>query len=542
MRSGLVLVLLAGSALGCQWAGRPAATRPEAPAADTAIVSPRILTESLPSTPAARVSPRVLTETFAPPRAPAASPRARAALGALVDSLTDDAMFRSAHWGVLIVDPARAETLYTRNAGKLFMPASNAKIITGAVALAQLGADYRYETRILGVAPRRDGTVVGDLVVIGRGDPSFSDSLSGDALAPFRLLADSLAARGVKRVTGRLIRGADTFPDSSLGRGWAWDGLDEGYSAPVDELLFNEGFATVKVFGGSRPGMPVTVRSAPLPQLPRIAKVEVTTVQLCCMLRSRVTWTGDVHGPRPTITLQGSVRARDSVTLVVSLRHPAAAFLDAFETVLTERGIRVVGGVAPDALADTAGLTVLATRWSPPLSVILPAFEKPSQNQIGEILLKTLGLERGGAGTSDSGRAVVKRQMAAWGIDSSGFALHDGSGLSRHNYLTPETIVRVLDVMRARDDFDVFYHALPSGGVDGTLRERMLRGRATGNVRAKTGTLDKARALSGYITTADGRVLIFSMLANNHVVPHREVERVQDTVLEFIAGLDLDAP
>jgi len=537
------VVLISVGAAGCQQAARTESV--PAPAPDTARLSPRVLTESLTTVPDAVLRPRVLTETLEPPVVvlpPAASPRARGALRATVDSLVGNAMFRSAHWGVLIVDPERDDTLYSQNAGKLFMPASNTKIVTGAVALAQLGSAYRYETRILGAAPRRDGVVAGDLVVVGRGDPSFSDSLSGDALAPLRLLADSLYARGVRRVTGRLIRGADTFTDSTLGRGWAWDGLDEGYSAPVDELLFNEGFARVIVTGGLRPGMPATVRTEPASNLPRIAKVDVATIQSCCMLRNRVTWTGDVRGPRPTITLSGTIRARDSVVLNVSLRDPAAAFLDAFSSVLAERGIRVAGGVEPDAIADTAGLALLAHRYSPPLAEILRAFQKPSQNQIGEILLKTLGLERGGAGVSDSGRAVVTRQMTAWGIDSSGYALRDGSGLSRHNYLTPETIVRVLDIMRARDDFDVFYQSFPSGGIDGTLRDRMRSGFATANVRAKTGTLDKARALSGYVTTADGRVLLFSMIANNHVVPHREVERVQDAVVEFLAGLDLDAP
>jgi D-alanyl-D-alanine carboxypeptidase/D-alanyl-D-alanine-endopeptidase (penicillin-binding protein 4) len=298
----------------------------------------------------------------------------------------------------------------------------------------------------------------------------------------------------------------------------------------------------VTIVGGLRPGQPVTVRSAPAQSIPRIARVEVQTVPACCMQRSRVTWTGDVRGARPTITLAGTVRAGDSVTVTVALRHPNAAWLDAFATVLADRGIRVTGGVEPDAIADTMNLTLLATRWSPPLAQILPVFEKPSQNQIGEILLKTLGLERGGAGVSDSGRVVVRRQLIEWGVDSMGFALRDGSGLSRHNYLTPETIVRVLDVMRRRSDFDVFYHAMPSAGVDGTLRDRMQGGLATGNVRAKTGTLDKARALSGYVTTADGRVLIFSLLANNHAVPHREVERVQDAVLEFVAGLAIDTP
>lgn len=462
----------------------------------------------------------------------------RAALGGYIDSLIAHPMWRTAHWGVLVVDAERGDTLYSANAGKLFMPASNTKLVTGAVALAQLGADYRYTTRLLGRAPSADGTMPGDLVVVGRGDPSFSDSLSVSALAPFHAFADSLAARGVRRISGRLVRGGNAFPDSTLGRGWAWNDLDDAYSAPVDELVFNEGFARITVFGGARPGDPVTVRRAPATTVPQLGRVDVVTTRNCCMERSRVQWSGDVRGARPTVSLTGTVRAGDSVTVNVALRNPSAAFLDAFAEVLTARGITIVGGVEADSIADTTGLATLATRTSPPLSAILPAFQKPSQNQIGEILLKTIGLERTGVGSADSGSAVVRRQLAAWGVDSSSAALRDGSGLSRHNYISPEALIRVLDVMRAREDFDTYFQSLPIGGVDGTIRDRMRDTPAMANVRAKTGTLDKARALSGYVTAADGRLLLFSLLANNHTVPHREVERVQDAILAYLAAMD----
>ncbi len=520
------LLLAAAVASGC--AVRAVASDAPTPAAsaapatnDTAVLRPRILTESL-----------------LPPTRARALPATRA-LGPFIDSLIGDPMFAPSHWGILVVDPLRGDTLYSANAGKIFLPASNMKLITGAVALAQLGADYRYTTRLLGRAPRRDGTMPGDLVVIGRGDPSVSDSLAGDAMRPLREFADSLAARGVRRITGRLISGANTFPDSTLGRGWAWDNLDEGYAAPVDELLFNEGFARVTVFGGARPGAPVRVRTLPLEGLPPIDSVGVITERNCCMLRSRVSFTNDVRGARPRLTLTGAVRANDSVTVSVALRDPAGAYLHALHEALRARGIRVDGGVEARALGDTTGMIQLASRRSPPLSAILAAFQKPSQNQIGEILLKTLGLERTGVGTSDSGRVVVVRQLLAWGIDSSGYAVRDGSGLSRHNYLAPTTIARVLDIMRQRDDFDAYYHALPVGGVDGTLRDRMRGTPAQANVHAKTGTLDKARALSGYVTSADGRVLVVSMLSNNHVVATREVERVQDAILAYLAAMDV---
>lgn len=473
-------------------------------------------------------------------REPAPAPLTRTThreLARFADSLLTDPMFRSANWGVLIVDPIAGDTLYSRNAGKLFMPASNQKLLTGATALAQLGPDFRFETRVLGAADPVAGILNGDLAIVGSGDPSMSDSLAGNAMAPLREIADSLAARGIMEITGRLVRGGDAFPDSTLGFGWAWDDLDYDYSAPVDELFFNEGYATITVLGGLTPGAPVTVRTAPARTMPHIGRVDVVTGERCCVMRSRVEWFGDVRGTHPAVNLRGSVRPGDSVTVNVALRNPTAAWLDAFAEALADRGITVRGGVESDSIADTTGMSVLASRRSPPLREILRRFEKPSQNQIGELLFKTLGLVRTGSGTADSGRAVVERQLLDWGADSAGFAVRDGSGLSRHDYVSPETIVKVLDAMRRSPYFIDFYDALPIGGVDGTIQKRMIGTPAENNVRAKTGTLDKARSLSGYVTAADGRLLLFSILANNHVVANREVERVQDALVALLATL-----
>jgi D-alanyl-D-alanine carboxypeptidase/D-alanyl-D-alanine-endopeptidase (penicillin-binding protein 4) len=173
---------------------------------------------------------------------------------------------------------------------------------------------------------------------------------------------------------------------------------------------------------------------------------------------------------------------------------------------------------------------------SPPLSAILARMEKPSQNQIAELLFKTLALEKTGVGSADSGRRVVERQLLAWGAQADGFAVRDGSGMSRHDYVTPETVVRVLDAMRKGPDFPVWYDALPIAGVDGSISSRMKGTAAQRNVHAKTGTLDKARSLSGYVTTADGRVLLFSFLCNNFTAPTGEVERVQDAILVRLAS------
>ena len=414
--------------------------------------------------------------THATALAPAGS---RAALRPYADSLIANPMFRTANWGVLVVDPLSGDTLYSHNAGKLFMPASNQKLLTGATALTQLGPDFRFVTRFATNGPQRDSTLDGDLIVVGRGDPTFSDSMrAGDYRNAFRDMADSLSSRGIRRIRGSLRRAGDAFPDSTYGFGWQVDDLRTSSGAVVDELFVNEGLLPGK----------------------------------------RVRSNGD------------------TVSAPVVIREPAAAFLDAFAAALSERHITLDGSADARATLPDSGLLPIFELRSPPLSAILARMAKPSQNQIAEILFKTLALEKTGVGTADSARRVVERQLLAWGALPDGFAVRDGSGLSRHDYVTPETIVRVLDAMRTSRDFPVWYDALPIAGVDGTISARMKGTPAERNVRAKTGTVDKARSLSGYVTTADGRMLLFSLLCNNFTVPNREVERVQDAILVLLAS------
>ncbi|MEK6611389.1 MAG: D-alanyl-D-alanine carboxypeptidase/D-alanyl-D-alanine-endopeptidase [Gemmatimonadota bacterium] len=476
----------------------------------------------------------------------------RAVLRASIDSLVADPMFRNSHLGLLVVEPVTGDTIYSHNAGKLFMPASNQKLLTGSTALVQLGAGYRFTTAFLSSSPVTDGVLRGDLVVAGRGDPSVSDAMMGDAMLPLRAAAESLYSRGVREIAGFVVKGGNAFPDTTIGA-WDWQNLDTPSGAAVDELMFNEGFARVTVYGGDLPGDAVRVRTAPARTVPNIAVDFVTTDPATVPAgparpggaggtrgggarSGAVRAVTDLRGTLPVVHLAGWVAPRDSVVTRVTLREPASAWLQAFAEALASRGIMVRGGIVRSPDATLAGQPVLFTLSSPTLGEILPKFLKPSQNQIGEILLRTLGLERAGAGTADSGRRVVERQMIAFGADSDGVVVRDGSGLSRHDYVTPEAIVKLLDAMRKRDDFKVFYDALPIGGVDGTIANRMRNTPAQGNVHAKTGTVDKSHSLSGYVTTADGRLLLFSFQHNNYTTSNQQVERVQDWIAAKLAG------
>ena len=383
----------------------------------------------------------------------------RAELTHNIDSLTSQPVFRNANWGVLIVNPRTGDTLYSKNAGKLFMPASNMKIITSAA---------------------HDSLLDGDLLVIGRGDPTVSDNMRGLATTVMDALADSIRAHGIRQVSGSLARVGNAFPDSIHGYGWEWDDLGEYYGAGVDELIFNEGMA------------PTTLRP-------------------------------------PPDTVRDSLYSGPA-------KDPATGYLNALHDALVRKHITVEAGVMDSILATPIKMDTLFTFTSLPMRNIIPALMKPSQNQIAEVLLKTIGLERGGMGTSDSARKIVGQQLLAWGVQPDGFVIRDGSGLSRHDLVSPETIVRVLDRIQQDTAFAVYYNAMPIAGVDGTLKDRMKGTPAEGNVHAKTGSIAASRTLSGYVTTADGERLIFSILANNWTTPGSAVTDVADQIASALAA------
>jgi D-alanyl-D-alanine carboxypeptidase/D-alanyl-D-alanine-endopeptidase (penicillin-binding protein 4) len=291
------------------------------------------------------------------------------------------------------------------------------------------------------------------------------------------------------------------------------------------------------VHAGARSGDSVLVETMPTKTWPRL-RVSAVTV-------APVVMPADTTLPRParpgitvvkdTLTgdvLVGGTIAADGVdTLVVTHRDPDAAYIAAFREALADRGITIGDEAVPATGADT-----LLALVSPPLREILPPFLKPSQNQIGEMLFKTLGLERGTAGTARAARDVVEKQLEAWGATEAGFVVRDGSGLSRYDYVSPETIVHVLDAMRRDTAFTTYYDAFPIAGVDGTIRSRMRGTPAAGNVHAKTGSVAQARSLSGYVRTLTGDTLMFSILANNWNVSPGRVTDAADSIAARLAS------
>lgn len=387
-----------------------------------------------------------------------------AALRSRLDSILAEPAFRSAIIGVLVVDPETRDTLYAHSPYTALVPASNTKIVTGAVALARLGPDYRYRTTFAVRGAVSDSVLEGDLYVFGRGDPTVSQRVRGNPLEFLAGVADSLRARGITRVSGRLVHAGDAFPGSIFGYGWSYHYIQSSDGAGVDELMFNEGLS----FDPSHPDG------------------------------------GDTTTAMPTL-------------------DPARAYLDALRFGLVSRGVEITGATERDSAAvptpGEPGFDLL----SPPLAEILAALMKPSQNQIAEALFRTLALEITGSGDPDTSARIISEQLVAWGADTLQFSLRDGSGLSRYNVISPATITLVLDTMRGHPYSAVYHTALARVGSEGTVRTWLHDTRAAEVTRGKTGTLQMVRAFSGHTTAADGRSLTFSFVANHFRVPTPQV-------------------
>ena len=466
-----------------------------------------------------------------------------------MDSVLDVPAFARASWGVVVQSLDDGQILYRRNAERLFLPASNLKLVTAAGALVRLGADFRWRTPVFARGARRADTLVGDVVVVGRGDPALAvDAAAGaEALAPLRPWADSVRARGIAVVTGHLAGDASLFPDPGLGPGWAWDDLDADYSAPVGPLQLDNDVAWIEATPGAAPGQPVAATLLPARAPLRLFSTAVTAPADSNI--DKLTWSRAPFGD--SVLLAGRLSAgRPAVRLPVSVPDPGRYFLVALRQALDEAGVTVRGDSAAAATpgpragplaADTTTDTLFVWQ-SPPLGLVLPLLLKPSQNQIGETLLRTLAAQVKGTGSMDSGRAALREVMTGFGVPPDAYVLADGSGLSRYDEIAPAALAQLLAAMYRRPDFDAFYAALPVAGVDGTLAARLKGTRAAGNAHAKTGSLSGVRTLSGYVRTADGEMLLFVLMANGFTVPQRVVETAQDRIVERLANFSRTWP
>ena len=469
-------------------------------------------------------------------------PRSLAELQSQIDQIVRQPVLQAGFFAVKIISLDTSQIIFEQDANKFVRPASNMKLYTVAAAFDRLTPDYHFMTSVYAKEKPDKGTIKGDLIVYGRGDPSIAARFNnGDYFKGINDLADRIVGAGVKRVKGDLVGDESYFNGAPLGSGWEWEDLQWGYGAEVSALTVNDNAIDLSVKPGDRVGGPVVITAGP----PTASFMTIENHAVTLPRGSK----SDLRVYRGlganTLEITGSLPLGDNgFSGSVAVSDPASAFVALLRDALSKRGVKVdgrlrtvdarAGGLVPNGSTGVAqsnsnqsALLEIASLQSPPFSLIAAQTLKPSQNLYTEIILRTLGKQRGAAAPptttsistetdEEAGLQIVRDFLHQAGVSDSSLYLSDGSGLSRNDMITANATVQLLTFMTKHRYFAAFRDALPIAGVDGTLRTRMRGTPAENNVRAKTGSLSSVASLSGYVTTAAGEHLVFSMMLNNY--------------------------
>jgi serine-type D-Ala-D-Ala carboxypeptidase/endopeptidase (penicillin-binding protein 4) len=466
--------------------------------------------------------------------------------------LASSPLARTAFWGIQVVDLASGKTVYELNADHFFVPASNTKLFTTALALSRLGPDHKFHTRVLSAAPPDgQGRIQGPLRLVGGGDPNLSaraipyrmGPTTGNPLAAIDDLADQIAARGVTRISGDIIGDDTWYVWQPYAVGWGLDDPESDDGPPISALTVNDNVFTLSVLPGARDGDLAVLKLDPPIEFYRIDN-RVRTVTATTergVHYSRIPGSLDIH-------LWGDIPLRGRPPeFPMSVEDPARYAAMALRRALEDRGIVVEGAAVsqhaypseiPDLLqgppVDPPAGVELANRVSAPLIEDLRVTDKVSQNLHAELALRAAGRARRNVGSFEAGLEELKTFLGEAGIAPEAYNFRDGSGLARLNLVTPATVIKLLRHMYGGPLREAWLSLLPVGGRDGTLSNRFGDTPAAGRVYAKTGSLSHVSALSGYIRRNDGSWLAFSILVNNYNSRTPEVRGIMDRICNLI--------
>jgi D-alanyl-D-alanine carboxypeptidase/D-alanyl-D-alanine-endopeptidase (penicillin-binding protein 4) len=486
----------------------------------------------------------------------------RRPLAPRINTILADPDLSRAFWGIQVVSVNTGEVIYSQNADKLFIPASNTKLFTTAAALSLIGPGYRFHTTVETTGTLdQHGRLSGDLILVGRGDPN----LSGRVL-PYNLrtertafpvkaledLADGVVQKGIKYIDGNVVADDSFFAFERYGEGWTQDDLVWADGAPVSALTINDNVEFVSILPADRAGEKAFVNITPFADYYRLDNRIITTPPGT----GRRIYINREPGSM-VLTLWGNMPLGDpGADEALAVEDPAAFAAALFRDLLEKRGVTVYGRTSArhtelaslstfsvTALATERGggdtlvptqPQVLASHASQPLSEDLKVVNKVSQNLHAEILLRLLGREKGNAGTVESGLEVLRGFLTQVGIPSNEYVFYDGSGLSRQNLVTPHAMVMLLQYAAKQPWAELYSQTLPVAGLDGSLADRFHSTIAQGRVLGKTGSLDHVKSLSGYATTLSGEKVAFSIFCNNFDVPGRRAQDAVDRIVEAI--------
>lgn len=506
------------------------------------------------------VSARTRAGMDAPGKASSARAGARADVRSFqrrVDETLAREQANRTFWGIEVADRDTGEILYQRNADHYFMPASNAKLFTTALALAMLGGNHQFHTTLESSARiGPDGKLAGDLVFVGRGDPDLSNRVfpyqlkverSGPIEKVLGEMADAAVAKGLKEVDGDIVGDDSYFPYDPYPEGWMVGDIFFEYGAPVSAIAFNDNTVVVHVTPGAHAGDGAIIDIQPA------AAMETITTQITTAPPGGHAYFSVAREPGPNfLSISGTIPAGQApAELQLAMTAPAETAARAMKQMLEQRGVKVTGTVravhapppettdengfspphpAPQPSAAGPNAFVLAEHLSPPLIESILVTNKVSQNLHAELLLRAVAREKAGFGSTEAGLKIEKDFLQAAGVPAGDVAFSDGSGLARDDLVTPRAVVALLRYASRQPWGAEFISTLPVAGVDGTLESRMKGISGPAEIHAKTGSLEHVRAMSGYVKTSRGENLVFSIFANNNTEHGKDATETLDAI------------
>ncbi len=432
------------------------------------------------------------------------------------DTILNVPELKNAHYGICFLDLKNDSIIYDYNSEKLFVPASNMKIITTAASLYFLGKEFRYKTNFYLRGTIKDRKLYGDIILQGGGDPYFS-------LENLKRFVDKIISMGINEITGGIFIIDDYFTDERLPAGWSWHYLDAKYAPEISALSFNKNV--------------ISVRMRPT-NAGELANVYIYPSTGYVKMINRMTTTANSENiiiyrkpEENTIIVDGMINIKNPRDIDVAVKDPAMFAGEYLKEMLIARNIKVSNPVKRirtyELFIEPKPPILIDSILSPGLLEIIKETNTESDNLYAEILLKTLGAFRYKEGSFNAGLNTVKEFLNICGIDTQNISLWDGSGLSKHNLVSPAVLIAVLKFMYNSNLYYDFYNSLPQPGK-GTLKARFNGFSDT--LRAKTGALQASSCLSGYIKI-HGQDYAFSMLFNNFTCPTKKIMQIQERII-----------